>query len=296
MKNAILVPGLGLLILIATFRWWFRDLMAPKTLGRWILATLYMVFVGALWFIGIAFDIGKPPSVAGMAVIFAVLIGLWIFTGLPMAIFGVFDSIESHRVRRSYAQKHGLIYQENWDKNNLIPKTNRFFGSGMTNVLWISENSYIATTLKYMSDDDNSTFFRGSEFISVGKFPVNGTVVAVNDPAEKLNSNKPEVLEFEGTAFRIDSAKNIQVAGRTIETETLWLAAARKILQSVLQKIVDPSPEILKRFDAIYFFDGRMELELDFLDTESKLDEWVKCVKRLAGWSPPPHLLDEMLY
>ena len=295
MKNAILMPGLGLLILIATFRWWFRDLMAPKTLGRCILASLYMVFVGALWFIGIAFDIGKPPHLAGMAFIFAVLIGLWLFTGLPMAIFGVFDSIESHRARRSYAQKHGLIYQENWDKNNLIPKTKRFFGSCMTNVLWISENAYIATTLRYMSHDD-STFFRGSEFISVGKFPVNGTVVAVNDPAEKLNSSKPEVLDFEGTAFRIDSAKNIQVAGRTIETEALWFAAARKILQSVLQTIADPSTEILKRLKVIYFFDGRMELELDFLDTESKLDEWVKCVKRLAGWSPPPDLLSEILY
>jgi hypothetical protein len=166
----------------------------------------------------------------------------------------------------------------------------------MTNVLWISDNSYIATTLRYMSDDDDSSFFRGSEFISVGKFPVNGTVVAVNDPAQKLNSSKPEVLEFEGTTFRIDSAKNIQAAGRTIETEALLFAAARKILQSVLQTIADPSPEILKRLVVIYFFEGRMELELDFLDTESKLDEWVKCVKRLAGWSPPPHLLDEMLY
>ena len=282
MKNAILMPGLGLLILIATFRWWFRDLMAPKTLGRWILATLYMVFVGALWFIGIAFDMGKLPNVAGMAFIFAVLIGLWLFTGLPMAIFGTFDSIESHRVRRSYAQKHGLIYQENWDKNNLIPKTKRFFGNCMTNVLWISKNSYIATTLRYKSHDDG-TSFRGSEFISVGKFPVNGTMVAVHDPAQKPNSDEPEVLEFEGTAFRIDSAKTIQAAGRTIGTKALWITAARKILQSVLQTIADPSPEILKRLKVIYFFDGRMELELDFLDTESKLDEWVKCVKRLSG-------------
>jgi len=200
-----------------------------------------------------------------------------------------------NNIENSYKPLSLKILQENWDKNNLIPKTKRFFGSCMTNVLWISENAYIATTLRYMSYDD-STFFRGSEFISVGKFPVNGTVEAVNDPAEKLNSSKPEVLDFEGTAFRIDSAKNIQVAGRTIETEALWFAAARKILQSVLQTIADPSPEILKRFKVIYFFDGRMELELDFLDTESKLDEWVKCVKRLAGWSPPPDLLDEILY
>jgi len=45
----------------------------------------------------------------------------------------------------------------------------------------------------------------------------------------------------------------------------------------------------------IYLFDGRMALELDYLTTESKLDEWVKCVKRLAGWSPPPLILDENL-
>ncbi|MGB5985310.1 MAG: hypothetical protein WBG37_08390 [Desulfobacterales bacterium] len=295
MKSTILMPVLGLLTLIVTFRWWFRALMAPKTLGRWLLATLYLVFVGALWFLGIAFDMGKPPSVAGLAFIFAALIGLWLFTGLPMAIFGAFDSIDSHRVRRSYAQKHGLIYQENWVKKNLIPKTNRFFRNNMTNVLWISEDAYIATTLRYMSDDEDSSFFRGSEFISVEKFPVNGTVVAVHDPAEKLNSSKPEVLEFEGTVFRIDSAKNIQVAGRTIENEAHWIAAARKILQSVLQTIADPSPEILKRLVVIYFFDGRAELDLDLLDTESKLDEWVRCVKRLAGWTPPPHLLDEIL-
>ena len=116
------MPAFGILILVATYRWWFRDLIVPKTLGRWLLATLYMVFVGALWFIGIAFDIGKMPSVAGMAFIFAVLIGLWIFTGLPMAIFGALDFIDSHRIRRTYAYKHGFIYQENRVEKNLIPK------------------------------------------------------------------------------------------------------------------------------------------------------------------------------
>lgn len=99
MKSAIWMPAFGILILVATYRWWFRDLIVPKTLGRWLLATLYMVFVCALWFIGIALDMGKTPSVGGMAFIFAVLIGLWIFTGLPMAIFGALDFIDSHRVR-----------------------------------------------------------------------------------------------------------------------------------------------------------------------------------------------------
>ena len=146
------MPALGLLILVATYRWWFRDLMVPKTLGRWLLATLYMVFVGALWFIGIAFDMGKMPSVAGMAFIFAVLFGLWIFTGLPMAIFGALDSIDSHRIRRTYAYKHGLIYKEYRVEKNLIPKAAGLFRSRLTNVLRISENSYIATTLRYISD------------------------------------------------------------------------------------------------------------------------------------------------
>ena len=167
----------------------------------------------------------------------------------------------------------------------------------MTNVLWISENSYIATTLKYREDsNDNGTFFRGSEFISVVNMPVKGRIVAVNDPSQKLNNSKPEVLEFEDTAFRIDSAKNIQTADHKIETKALWVAAARKILQSVLQTIADPSPGILKRIEVIYFYDGRIELEIDYIDTESKLDEWVKCIKRLAGWSPPPNFLDEILH
>ena len=293
MKSAIWMPALGILILMATCRWWYRDLMVPKTVGRWLLATLYMVFVVALCFIGIAFDLGKTPSVAGLAFIFAVLIGLWLFTGLPMAIFGAFDSIESHRIRRSYALKHGLIYQENRVEKNLIPKAAGLSKSRLTNVLRISENSYIATTLKYVSHVDTS-FYRGSEFAAVEKVPVNGTVVAIHDPAQKPDSSDPEVLEFEGTIFRIVSAKNIQAAGRTIETEDILFAAAGKILRSVLQTIADPSPEILKRLKVIYLFAEGIVLELDYLTTESRLDEWVKCVKRLAGWSPPSNILDEI--
>ncbi|OQY14268.1 MAG: hypothetical protein B6I30_01010 [Desulfobacteraceae bacterium 4572_187] len=293
MQNAIWMPALGLLILIATYRWWFRELIVPKTLGRWLFATLYMVLVGALWFTGIAFDMGKMPSVAGMALIFSVLIGLWIFTGLPMAIFGALNSIDSHRVRRTYAYKHGLIYQENRVEKNLIPKAAGLFRSRLTNVLRISEKSYIATTLRYISNNDIS-FFRGTEFAAVEKVPVNGTVVAVHDPAQKPDSSKPEVLEFEGNIFRIAYAKNLQAAGRTIETEALLFAAAQKILQSILKTIADPSPEILKRLKVIYLFDEGIVLELDYLTTENKLDEWVKCVKRLAGWSPPPRIIDEI--
>ncbi len=66
MKSATWMPVLGILFLVATYRWWFRDLIVPKNLGRWLLATLYMVFVGALWFTGIAIDMGKIPSVAGL--------------------------------------------------------------------------------------------------------------------------------------------------------------------------------------------------------------------------------------
>ena len=293
MKSALWMPALRLLILIATYRWWFRDLMAPKTLRRWLLATLYMVFVGALWFIGIAFDMGKMPSVAGMAFIFAVLIGLWIFTGLPMAIFGALDSIDSHRVRRTYAYKHGLIYQENRVEKSLIPKAAGLLRSRLTNLLRISEKSYIATTLRYISHDDIS-FFRGTEFAAVEKVPVNGTVVAIHDRGQKPNSCKQDVLELEGKVLRIVSAKNIQAAGRTIETEDLLFAAARKMVQSILETIADPSPEILKRLKVIYLFDEGIVLELDYLITESKLDEWVKCVKRLAEWSPPSILLDEI--
>jgi len=293
MKSANWMPVLGILFLVVTYRWWFRDLIVPKNLGRWLLATLYMVFVGALWFTGIAIDMGKIPSVAGLALIFAVLIGLWLFTGLPMAIFGALDSIESHRIRQSYAHKHGLIYQENRVEKNLIPKAAGLFRSRLTNVLRISENSYIATTLRYISDADTS-FFRGSEFIAVEKVPINGTVIALHDPAQKPDSSNPEIVEFEGNVFRIVLAKNIQAAGRTIETEALLFTAARKTLQSILQTIADPSPGILKRLKVIYLFDGRIALELDYLITESKLDEWVKCVKRLAGWSPPSSLLDEI--
>lgn len=293
MKSAIWMPAFGILILVATYRWWFRDLIVPKTLGRWLLATLYMVFVCALWFIGIALDMGKTPSVGGMAFIFAVLFGLWIFTGLPMAIFGAFNAIESHRIRRTYAYKHGFIYQENRVEKNLIPKAAGLFRSRLTNVLRISENSYIATTLRYIGDADIS-FFRGSEFVAVDKVPVNGTVVALYDRGQKPNSCNQEVLEFEGKVFRIVFAKNIQEAGRNIETEALLFAAARKMIQSILKTIADPSPEILKRLKVIYLFDGRIALELDYLITESKLDEWVKCAKRLAGWSSPSSLLDEI--
>jgi hypothetical protein len=287
------MPALGILILIVTYRWWFRQLIVPKTLGRWLLATLYMVFVGALWFIGIAMDMGKIPSVAGLAFIFAVLMGLWLFTGLPMAIFGAFNSIESHRTRRTYADKHGLIYQESRVEKNLIPKAAGLFRSRLTNVLRISESSYIATTLRYISDVDNS-FFRGSEFVAMEKVQINGTVVALHDPVEKPDPSNPEVLEFAGTVFRILSAKNIQAAGKKIESEDLLLTAAGKILQSVLQTIADPSPGIVKGLKVVYLFDGRMALELDYLNTESKLDQWAKCVKRLAGWSPPPRILDEI--
>jgi hypothetical protein len=208
-----------------------------------------------------------------------------------MAIFGALNSIESHRIRRTYAYKHGLIYQENRVEKNLIPKTAGLFRSRLTNVLRISENSYIATTLRYISDADIS-FFRGSEFVAVGKVPVNGTVIALHDPAQKPDSSQPEILEFECKVFRIVSAKNIQAEGRTIETKALLFAAARKMVQSILKTIADPSPEILKRLKVIYLFDGRIALELDYLITESKLDEWVKCVKRVSGWSPPPRILD----
>ncbi|MDY6793085.1 MAG: hypothetical protein SWH54_17605 [Thermodesulfobacteriota bacterium] len=292
MKSAIWMPAFGILILMVTYRWWFRDLIVPKTLGRWLLATFYMVFIGALWFIGIAFDMGKMPSVAGMAFIFAVLFGLWIFTGLPMAIFGAFNSIESHRIRRSYAYKHGLIYQEYRVEKKLIPKAAGLFRSRLTNILRISENSYIATTLRYISDADTS-FFRGSEFIAVEKIPVNGTVVALHDPAQKPTSSQPEVLEFEDKIFRVVSAKNIQIADRIIEAKDPLFTAARKMVQSILQTIADPSPEILKQLKVIYLFDRGIVLELDYLTTESKLNEWVKCVKRLAGWSPPTLIVDE---
>lgn len=293
MKSAIWMPAMGILILIVTYRWWFRELIVPKTLGRWLLSTLYMVFVGALWFTGIAFDMGKIPNVGGLAFIFAVLFGLWLFTGLPMAIFGAFNSIESHKIRQSYALKHGLIYQENRVEKNLIPKAAGLFRSRLTNVLRISQNSYIATTLRYISDIDTS-FFRGSEFVAVEKVSINGTVVALHDPAQKPDSSNPEVLEFAGRVFRILSAKNIQSVGRTIETEDLLFAAAGKILQSVLQTIADPSPEIFQQLKVIYLFDRRMALELDYLNTESKLDKWVKCVKRLAEWSPPQHFHDDI--
>jgi len=291
MESAIWMPGVGVLILVATYRWWFRDLIVPKTLGRWLLATFYMVFVGALWFIGIAIDMGKTPSVAGMGFIFAVLTGLWIFTGLSMAIFGAFDAMESHRIRQVYAQKHGLKYQEKRVEKNLIPKAAGLFRSSLTNVLPITENSYIATTLRYIGDVDIS-FFRGSEFVAVENVPVNGTVVAVHDRGQKPDSCKEEVLEFKGKVFRIVFAKNIQAAGRTLETKVLLFAAARKMVQSILKTIADPSPEILKRLKVIYLFDGRIALELDYLSTESNLDEWAKCVKRLVGWSPPSHILD----
>jgi hypothetical protein len=163
----------------------------------------------------------------------------------------------------------------------------------LTNVLRISESSYIATTLRYISDVDNS-FFRGSEFVAMEKVQINGTVVALHDPVEKPDPSNPEVLEFAGTVFRILSAKNIQAAGKKIESEDLLLTAAGKILQSVLQTIADPSPGIVKGLKVVYLFDGRMALELDYLNTESKLDQWAKCVKRLAGWSPPPRILDEI--
>jgi len=293
MENAIWMPAFGVLILVATYRWWFRDLIVPKTLGRWLLATLYMVFIGALWFIGIAVDMGKTPSMAGIGFIFAVLIGLWVFTGLPMAIFGAFDSMESHRIRQAYAHKHGLIYPENRVKKNVIPKTAGLFRSCLTNVLPISENSYIATTLRYISDMDIS-FFRGSEFAAVEKVPVNGMVVAVHDRGQKPTIRKQEILDFEGNVFRIVSAKNIQAVGRTLKTEVLLFSAARKMLQSILQTIADLHPEILKPLKVIYLFDDRITLELDYLNTESKLDQWVKCVKRLANWSPPPLIDDEI--
>ena len=70
-------------------------------------------------------------------------------------------------------------------------------------------------------------------------------------------------------------------------------AAARKMVQSILQTIADPSPEILKQLKVIYLFDRGIVLELNYLTTESKLDEWVKCAKRLAGWSPPTLIVDE---
>ncbi|MCP4372243.1 MAG: hypothetical protein GY797_29605 [Deltaproteobacteria bacterium] len=293
MKSGVWMPAFGVLILVATYRWWFRDLIVPKTLGRWLLATLYMVFIGALWFIGIAVDMGKIPSVAGIGFIFAVLIGLWIFTGLPMAIFGAFDSMESHRIRKAYAHKHGLIYQKNRVKKKVIPKAAGLFRSCLTNVLSISENSYIATTLRYISDMDTS-FFRGSEFVAVEKVPVNGTVVAVHDRGQKPTIRKQEILDFEGHVFRIVFAKNIQEAGRTLETEVLLFSAARKMLQSILQTIAEPHTDILKPLKVIYLFDDRITLELDYLNTESKLDQWVKCVRRLVKWSPPPIIHDEI--
>ena len=108
---------------------------------------------------------------------------------------------------------------------------------------------------------------------------MNGTVLALYDRGQKPNSCNQEVLELEGKVFRIVFAKNIQEAGRNIETEALLFAAARKMIQSILKTIANPSPEILKRLKVIYLFDEGIVLELDYLITESKLDEWVKCAK-----------------
>ncbi len=288
MQNQVLMPAAGIAILVVTWKWWFRQLMVPKTMIRWLLATCYMLPLGVLFFIGIGLDLGKMPSVGGLAFIAAFLLVLWCLTGLPMAIFSPLKAIESHRVRQAYARDHGLVFQEKRISRNLLPKEAGLFSRYLTSVLQVAENAYIATSLRYISDlDMDTTLCRGYDYLVVEKLSFSDKVIAVHERARVVDDNgESKCMEFKGHFFRIIHLADSDPGRRTDEAAGLQ-DVSTDLLRSVLETVGGMPVVGLEALKRLYLANGRITLELDYLDRKSKLDSWVACAKRLARWLPP---------
>ncbi len=294
METYLWMPGIGLAALIATWRWWFLELMVPKTLGRWLLATCYLVPVGALFFLGIGVDLKKTPSPAGVAFIAAFLLGVWFLTGLPMAMFKPFGAIESRKVRRAYAKRHGLSFEERRIDTHLLPGVTGLFSRRLRNVLAVAGNAYIATTLRSVTDRDReTTLCRGFDFIAVQGLPLKGLGIVVHERREYPPEKGEIQWRFKGEVFRMPLAEALGVmktGGRSVRGGN---QGPREVVDAVLETAAGGSMAILSLLKRLYLFNGRITLELEYLDTEQKLSQGVRCAKRLAAWHPPPSLFGE---
>ncbi len=285
MPSYIWMPATSLVALVATWRWWFRELLVPKTILRWLVATCYMVPVGVLFFIGIALDMGKVPSVGGIAAGCSFILGLWLITGLPMAVFRPLDAIESRKVRLAYAANHGLDFHEKMTAENLLPDIVGLFSRRLTNVLRIAPNAYIATTLRYLYDFSRDiSICRGYDYLVMENLALSGTLIAVHEQKIHPSQLRDErIVNFQGHLFRITYATAIKSVTAKVGQSGGDNDRAAELLHWVLKGMDIHDRPHLKVLRRLYLSAGRITLEMDYLDRESKLDHWVGWTKKFLA-------------
>jgi hypothetical protein len=137
----------GLVLPILLRRRWLNDLLIPGNIGRWLLASGYLVFPVLLYFIGLSIEQGRLPSGRGLLTIAGILAGIWLLTGLPTIFLGVPKSIRSWKTRKTIARIHHMRFFPDLVIEDLFPKKLSWFNPRLANVLEIVPGTLIASAL-----------------------------------------------------------------------------------------------------------------------------------------------------
>jgi len=84
---AIIILTVTKIILTVTKSRWLNDLVIPENLWRWFIASLWLVYPIAFFFVGLALEQGRMFTGKGVLTLFSILFVIWLVTGLHIAYF-----------------------------------------------------------------------------------------------------------------------------------------------------------------------------------------------------------------
>lgn len=275
---------IGLALPVIFRKWWLNDFFLPATIGRWLLASGYLLYPFLLYFIGLSLERGRLPSAQGIRTIIAILTGIWLLTGAPALLFGVPKSIRCRKTRQAFAQKRHLPLTMEMDYPDLFPRKISWFNPRLRNVLEVGPDTVIASVVRRTKARTKGTdlllFEKTAGYATFMAFRSKTTPARTDEgPAHRLRGEDPLAesrLTVNNHGFLIFASEKLADIGTPLEELDRALPASRAVVESALHRIADQSPEMFDQVEGACLHDGHMLILLtDLIDSEERLSRWV---------------------
>jgi len=286
----LLFSGLALPVIFR--KRWLNDFFLPGTIGRWLLASGYLLYPFLLYFIGLSLEQGKPPSGQGLRTIIAVLTGIWLLTGAPAFFFGVLRSISCRKTRQAFAQKRHLPLTSEMAHPNLFPNKLSWFNPRLRNVLEVAPDTSIASVVRR-----TRTRTKGVDLLLLEKTARYATFMAFRSKTPPARTEERLVhrhraedplaesrLTVNSHDFLILASERLADNGTPLEELDRTLAASRAVVESVLHRLADQGPDMFDQVEGVCLHDGHMLILLaDLIDSEEQLSRWVSAATAIKS-------------
>lgn len=288
----LLLSGLALPIIFR--KRWLNDFFLPGSIGRWLLASGYLVYPFLLYFIGLSLEQGKVPSGQGLRTIVAILLGIWLLTGAPSIFFGVLKSIRCRKTRQTFAGKRHLPLIAEMVYPGLFPTKLSWFNPSLRNVLEVAPDTFIASVVRR-----TRTRAKGTDLLLFDQTARYPTFMAFRSrtrpvrtgpgPGKRGGAGDPlaaaRIVVYDSDFLTIASERLADVTSPLEELDPA-LPASREVVESVLRRLAEQGTDLFAQVEGVCLHDGHMLILLaGLLDREQHLSRWVSICTALKSRS-----------